>query len=135
MIFFVQLFWAGAGLHKGLLKDLSSSTAFCIGPSEPGLHVGMVPHQRCPPRTSQLGPACHLPFLVLTSHLPFGHLIYVSVYEANCLAGSNSNRHLIKYSCGSHLLPSQIYIPSLLNKIELSQGQAGSCIMHRLRFC
>lgn len=69
----------------------------------------------------------------LTSPLPFGHLIYVSVYEANRLAaGSTSSRHLIKYSLGSHLpLPSRIYIPSLLNKIELSRGQACSCIMHR----
>lgn len=100
------------------------------------LHVGMAPHQRCLQRTSQQRPICLLSPSALTSPLPFGHLIYVSVYEANCLAaGSNSDRHLIKYSCGSHLpLPSRIYIPSLLNKIELSKGQAGSCIMHHPHF-
>ena len=50
-------------------------------------------------------------------------LIYLSVYGATHLAWS-SDRHLIKSSRKSHLLSSWIFIPSLLNKTELSWGES-----------
>lgn len=51
-------------------------------------------------------------------------LIYLSVYGATHLAWSDSDRHLIKSSRKSHLPSSWIFIPSLLNKIELSWGES-----------
>lgn len=50
--------------------------------------------------------------------------IYLSVYEATRWAWSDSDRHLIKSSHKSHLPPSWIFIPSLLNKTELSWGES-----------